>query len=370
MPETKQGRLQYVDVAKAFAIFLVVLGHPRPVEDYGQLETFLYAFHMPLFFMLSGVFVKQKASYSWATWKSFLSRNFLTLILPYIVWVAIYMPFTYIDLTKALYGSWIVLRDLSTLSSLWFLPVLFLARTYVELMFCLSWKCRWKSRTVMALAAAVFYIAGMVLPHNNTGDGIGMPWGFDIAFVAAAFMLIGALIRPLLAELAGLSNWAKLGIAAACLGLLMLGTYYADYSAQDHQFMLMANAEYGSPILCLANGLTGSLMVIMLAQIVSSFFHTRNWALYAWLLYIGQNTMGIYLIHKPFLQGLYNRTLGVAPDAPYLLRAVLLACIAIAFSLLLIALLSKYSGEILGRPQPPAGLGQNVPANGETSAKS
>ena len=52
MPEAKKDRLQYVDVAKAFAIFLVVLGHPRPVEDYGSLEQFLYAFHMPLFFFM------------------------------------------------------------------------------------------------------------------------------------------------------------------------------------------------------------------------------------------------------------------------------------------------------------------------------
>ena len=134
--------------------------------------------------------------------------------------------------------------------------------------------------------------------------------------------------------------------------LLLLGMNYAEYS-ETHPFMLMANAEYGSPLLCLLNGITGSLMVIMLAQILSSFFHTRNWALYAWILYIGQNTMGIYLIHKPFLQGLYNRTLNVAPDAPYLIRAIVLAMIAVAFSLLLIALLSKYSGEILGRPTPP-----------------
>lgn len=359
MPQTRKDRLQYVDVAKAVAIFLVVLGHPRPVESYGSLEQFLYAFHMPLFFMLSGIFVKQKPAYGWETWKTFLWKNFLTLIVPYIIWVAIYMPFTYIDLTKALYGSWIVLRDLNTLSSLWFLPVLFLARTYVELLMNLSWKFRWNARTTMIVSAAVFYVVGMVIPHNNTGDGIGMPWGFDIAFVAAAFMLIGALAEPLLKKMSTISNWIKLGIAGGCLILLLVGMHYAEYS-ETHPFMLMANAEYGSPLLCLLNGLTGSLMVVMLAQILSSFFHTKNWALYAWILYIGQNTMGIYLIHKPFLQGLYNHTINVAPDMPYLIRAIILAVIAIAFSLFLIAVLSKYSGEILGRPQPPVQRDQNA----------
>lgn len=82
MPEAKKDRLLCVDVAKAFAIFLVVLGHPRPVESYGGLETFLCAFHMPLFFMLSGIFIRQKPAYSWGTWKAFFKKNLLTLFLP------------------------------------------------------------------------------------------------------------------------------------------------------------------------------------------------------------------------------------------------------------------------------------------------
>lgn len=364
MPEIKKDRLQYVDVAKAFAIFLVVLGHPRPVEDYGSLEQFLYAFHMPLFFMLSGIFIRQKSEYSWQTWKNFLGKNFLTLIVPYIIWVAIYMPFTYIDLTKAFYGSWIVLRDLSTLSSLWFLPVLFLARVYTEVLMNLVWKFHWNKQWAMAISAAIFYVVGMVIPHNNTGDGIGMPWGFDIAFVAAAFMLIGALSVPLLKKLNEYSNWIKLAIAGASLAVLLVGIHFAEYPG-PHPFMLMANAEYGSPLLCLMNGLAGSLMVVMIAQILNRFFHTKNWALYAWILYIGENTMGIYLIHKPFLQGLYNHTINLAPEMPYLIRAVILAFIAIAFSLFLIFLLSKYSGEILGRPTAPPAKKQD-PAGGNS----
>lgn len=53
-PEKRQ---QWVDAAKAFAIFLVVLGHTIPI--YGGYESSLYLlinlFHMPFFFMISGV---------------------------------------------------------------------------------------------------------------------------------------------------------------------------------------------------------------------------------------------------------------------------------------------------------------------------
>lgn len=340
----KTQRLQYIDIAKAITIFLVVLGHPRAVEDYGAVERFLYAFHMPLFFVMSGVFLKQKSHYGVQSWKNFFRKNLLGLFAPYIIWAAIYMPFTYINVGKALYGSWIVLRNTQTLSSLWFLPVLFMARAYLEAMMHIAWKFKWNPRKFAVVCAFLFFILGMALPHNNIGDGIGMPWGFDIAFVASAFMLLGYLGRPYLEKIAEGGNSVKLVIAAASLILLLTGIHFARYSG-THPFMLMANAEFGSPILCMVNGITGSLMVIMIAQIADRFLKHRSW-----ILYIGQNTMGIYLIHKTFLQGLYNKTINVAPGTPYLVRAITVSCIAVIFSLFLMGILSKYIAEILGRP--------------------
>lgn len=340
----KTERLQYIDIAKAITIFLVVLGHPRAVEDYGAVERFLYAFHMPLFFVMSGIFLKQKSNYGVQSWKAFFKKNLLGLFVPYIIWAAIYMPFTYISEGKVLYGSWIVLRNAQTLSSLWFLPVLFMARTYQEAVMHIAWKFKWNPRISAIVCTFLFFILGMVLPHNNTGDGIGMPWGFDIAFVASAFMFLGYLGRPYLEKLVECENLVKLLIAVTSLILLLIGIHFAHYS-EAYPFMLMANAEFGSPILCMINGLTGSLMVIMIAQIANHFLKHRSW-----ILYIGQNTMGIYLIHKTFLQGLYNKTINFAPGTPYLIRAAIVSCIAIIFSIFLMGILSKYIAEILGRP--------------------
>lgn len=48
-------RLLYVDTLKAFGIILVVMGHVFHDSD-SIVSHFIYAFHMPLFFLLSGVF--------------------------------------------------------------------------------------------------------------------------------------------------------------------------------------------------------------------------------------------------------------------------------------------------------------------------
>jgi len=68
---TKQ-RVQWVDYAKGIGIFLVVFGHTlRGLVNSSILETstivvsidqWIYSFHMPLFFYLSGLFIERSAS--------------------------------------------------------------------------------------------------------------------------------------------------------------------------------------------------------------------------------------------------------------------------------------------------------------------
>ena len=61
------GRVNWIDAAKGTGIILVVIGHTlRGLEsanilsfvgDFGRVDAAIYAFHMPLMFMLSGLFI-------------------------------------------------------------------------------------------------------------------------------------------------------------------------------------------------------------------------------------------------------------------------------------------------------------------------
>ena len=87
----RQLRLDYVDLAKCAAILLVVAGHiiqcyfAKGEEE--PLYSFIYGFHMPLFFLLSGYVMgvtRQKLQrQSFLNW---LLHKMQTLLLPYIVW--------------------------------------------------------------------------------------------------------------------------------------------------------------------------------------------------------------------------------------------------------------------------------------------
>ena len=55
MGELNKKRVVWIDYAKAFAMLFVIIGH---VETGSRLTNWVYSFHMPLFFFLSGITLK------------------------------------------------------------------------------------------------------------------------------------------------------------------------------------------------------------------------------------------------------------------------------------------------------------------------
>lgn len=74
-------RIVWIDIAKAVGIYLVVLGHgldnTNPEEN--VIRNFIYIFHMPLFFLLSGYLFKKQNGFG-----DYLHKNVYSLIVPYL----------------------------------------------------------------------------------------------------------------------------------------------------------------------------------------------------------------------------------------------------------------------------------------------
>ena len=72
----ESSRLKWADIAKGIGIVLVVWGHSSLPFEF---RKWVYSFHMPLFFILSGYFYKsQKYGFT-----DFFLRKLRTLIIPY-----------------------------------------------------------------------------------------------------------------------------------------------------------------------------------------------------------------------------------------------------------------------------------------------
>ena len=74
-------RINWVDWAKVFAIYLVILGHhiSKDVEGESVVKNFIYAFHMPFFFFISGYLFKKPESIL-----HLVKKGIKGLIIPYI----------------------------------------------------------------------------------------------------------------------------------------------------------------------------------------------------------------------------------------------------------------------------------------------
>ena len=70
-------RLNWIDQARGLAIFMVVYGHNFP-----SIEPYIYSVHVPLFFLISGIF--QPAVVSSQQW----IRRVKQLLIPYFFWAA------------------------------------------------------------------------------------------------------------------------------------------------------------------------------------------------------------------------------------------------------------------------------------------
>ena len=58
----------------------------------------------------------------------------------------------------------------------------------------------------------IFWAIGIFLPHHNSETEFGNFWCYDVAFVAAGFMLMGKIIKPLTDKLSNFKLLPLLGL--------------------------------------------------------------------------------------------------------------------------------------------------------------
>ena len=148
MPNLKE-RPNYIDLAKVIGMFCVVLGHFVyyfhidfvPNSDMTKVSHFVTLFHMPFFFVVSGLV----SSFRIENRKSFIYKQFKVLLLPYFLWgvilglsyamlefVKIQNPMIFIRFFIALFsGSDFPGCALGWAGQLWFVYALFFIKLVV-----------------------------------------------------------------------------------------------------------------------------------------------------------------------------------------------------------------------------------------------
>lgn len=332
------NRLLWPDNAKALAIFLVFLGHllegnnaisPELVAE----NRYIYAFHIPLFFMVAGYFFREKrGSFGELVVSKFKSRMvpvlFFTLV-AYPLWLhPDWWNITNVDPESVHYHLWRLLRGFPNLNwPCWFLFCLMLVELIAaELIPMLRGK--WK----LGLAIPIIYIMGRLLTDKFPAEGVLVLekpediWFLQEAFVALPFYLAGHLLAQT-GWLAEVSVNRRLMILPLLLVIFIAATHF-NFPDNPNMKVNMSTAEHGGWIYFPVAGLTGALGFLLLCQ-----FLPQN----RLLTYVGSNTLPLMGINGLFLH-FFNRLIAPACDAlghGYVLLAVYIAASLVSLLLCL-----------------------------------
>ena len=168
-------RKQWLDIAKGITIILMVIGHSS-IPDY--LSNFIFAFHMPLFFISSGLVT------NWGKYniKHFVVHKLHTLIFPFVIYSSIVLVLLKIsggvDVSQILYKGW-------EGYALWFIPVLFLSLTINKIIKLINHKY-----LRITLVVCIF-ITGAILSYFN----IYLPWSLSTVPYATFLIFLGSVLK-------------------------------------------------------------------------------------------------------------------------------------------------------------------------------
>jgi fucose 4-O-acetylase-like acetyltransferase len=300
-------RLSWLDAAKGFGLLLVVLGHSNSWNvRYPDEHRFIYSFHMPLFFFLTGCTLNLTSP------KATL-RRVLSLAVPYFIISIVMLPISMSSskgtpiedlLLGVLYGTG---HTIGTVP-LWFITctaaglILIAALQMVNRHTIDATKGAQPKHVAsigFILLATGFTFLSSINFHPKVVYGwgnlaqSGLPWNMDLALVAAGYMLTGKAFMALLSERQSrLSSTKNLLIAITSLGALATLSY-----AIPIDFDL--NHRRATPTLL--SGLTPFLGIS--ASLAIGFLAQRAPLILSVLTSIGQSGLIILWLHA----GLENR---------------------------------------------------------------
>jgi len=334
-------RLDYLDVAKGIAIFLVVMGHAALAFDTPYWRRAIYSFHMPLFFLVSGVVIGRAKD----GWGPFLKKNVLTLLVPYLIWSLVFLPFKFESLTWVLYGSWAALDRIGTNTALWFLPALFCARVMLEGTMRLVEKVGIPRLFAVLLAAVAAFAVGWSLPR----PAIGYPLGLNSGFIALGFLLLGSSARDLLSAVNRLGRFALTALVLISLALFVYGTALRP---GEQTLVGMFSFQYGNLFWFFWNSLSGCLATLALSSILAKIPETEGvlGKVRHFTVWLGRNTIGVYLLHLPIVRFLIAPKLhALGLDRLSWYGAFIDAVLTLAVCCVLIRVIERYVPVLFGR---------------------
>ena len=300
-----RNRIAWVDVAKGIGIILVMLGHM--VDGHGLIGQWIWSFHMPLFFFLSGLFFMPFSDVK-SVWKK--SRQLLlpciifTIVICLVEYDVVGNKSTFIDLKKGLPHT------------MWFLTTLFLAMAWSSLMMRFF-------NPLGGLGISLFF--AFMCKYT------AMPNSYSLTstFIASVFLIAGYNRRYIMV---GVEKLVFLVILQPSLVWLM----------NIHTSLNINRIS----IVGIVTAFLGIIIVISVSKLIVDYKQYKHQSfIFDAMIYLGRNTLVLMSVHMLFLS-LYIHFLSI-PNV--LIDKLVQVVFVFAMSILFSVLLKKPMAIIQGR---------------------
>lgn len=265
---TEKKRFDDLDIAKCFGILLVYIGHCEVGADsisFDRLQAWIYSFHMPLFFFISGILFSNKNNRSFLF---FLKKRIVSFILPYVFFSLfnfLILSLFDMDVPNFLVRGW-------GQNPLWFIPVLFACEIFHFVFFQ-------KVKIWLKILSGACFVFLLFFHFLNNPYGpyclATVPWFF-------LFYVGGFFSKSCIDVLRNSKNKQRI-VLISCLVL------------HSVLFFIMRNFDmkYGLNIVC---AFAGVFFMVSLSMLVCGGWNN------IFLKFIGRNTMVILCTHKLYYQ--------------------------------------------------------------------
>lgn len=336
----QNGRIVWADYCKFFAISCMVLGH---IDINDSFRTFIYMFHMPVFFFLSGYFEKGRSIL-------LTLRNVLrTLFIPYLFfsflsllwcWTSpVVHPELYPDMhsmqqifLSAFIGMFLMDDTVKSFAflpnfALWFLVALIVVKVLFSCLYAITKYINQKYEFIFWIVAVLCSVMSFLLLRKI------YYFSLDSAMMGLPFYIAGFLIR----QSGLLIN--QLYVKYAPLLVILLGGYLWLWGRENGNINMDGGIYGHSILLFYLNAMIGICFLISISLICSR-------SLIKCILFLGENTLVVLAVHGLIIlciKGIERFLLHISISPFVYLLIVLLACIPIA------QFFNKYFPVVVGR---------------------
>jgi len=325
------NRKVWIDYAKCFSIFLVVLFHTNPNLE-GFVFDFLKLLRMPAFFLISGFLFNIE---KWNNFYNFIVHRIKRLIVPYF-WFSLIFYILWLAVGRSIVGEDELTIDISTpiiefllgspkiiLAPYWFITCLFC----IQIIFYFLRKTIKSNSLLLCVSCSLYFI---IIIFNLTN----LPWCFDKALLYLPFYAFANILKTQIERINYNNTILNISSVAITLILLYLNKI-TDISFVNH-------------ILYILSGICIIYAYIALCKFISQKIGAINM-----IKYIGDNNIITLALQNYIIGGIKIISIIIFSTnilaTNFYFMNIIVTIITIMVSMLFAIVINKYTPFIIGK---------------------